>query len=67
MNIEKEIYERLLFFDGAMGTTLQKKGLKTGEVPEKLNFTHPELSRDLKWEKSFSRISRSRDRNTARE
>lgn len=43
MNIENEIYNRLVFFDGAMGTTLQKKGLKTGEVPEKLNFTHPEL------------------------
>ncbi|MCF2141065.1 MAG: homocysteine S-methyltransferase family protein [Candidatus Lokiarchaeota archaeon] len=47
MNIENEIYKRLCFFDGAMGTTLQKKGLKTGEVPEKLNFTHPELIRSI--------------------
>ncbi len=43
MNIVKEIYRRLVIFDGAMGTTLQKKGLKIGEVPEKLNFTHPDL------------------------
>lgn len=32
-----------LFFDGAMGTALQKKGLKLGEVPELFNFTHPEI------------------------
>lgn len=28
-----------LIFDGAMGTMLQKRGLKTGELPEMLNFT----------------------------
>ncbi|WP_330389673.1 homocysteine S-methyltransferase family protein [Cellulosilyticum sp. I15G10I2] len=30
-----------LFFDGAMGTVLQNKGLKLGELPESYNFTHP--------------------------
>lgn len=29
----------ILFFDGAMGTMLQSKGLKTGELPEILNFS----------------------------
>jgi len=43
VNIVNEINKRLVIFDGAMGTTLQKKGLKIGEVPEKLNFTHPDL------------------------
>lgn len=31
------------FFDGAMGTVLQNKGLKLGEIPELFNFTHREL------------------------
>lgn len=32
-----------LFFDGAMGTVLQNKGLKLGELPESYNFTHPHI------------------------
>ena len=32
-----------MFFDGAMGTMLQKNGLKTGELPENMNLTHPEV------------------------
>lgn len=31
------------FFDGAMGTVLQSKGLKLGEIPELFNFTHEAL------------------------
>lgn len=31
------------FFDGAMGTVLQSKGLKLGEMPELFNFTHSQL------------------------
>ena len=34
--------EEFLVFDGAMGTMLQEAGLKAGELPELLNFTHPE-------------------------
>ncbi|MDF2880686.1 MAG: homocysteine S-methyltransferase [Clostridiaceae bacterium] len=30
---------KILFFDGAMGTMLQSMGLKTGELPEVLNFS----------------------------
>ena len=31
-----------LLFDGAMGTMLQSSGLKAGELPELLCFTHPD-------------------------
>ncbi len=34
---------KFLLFDGAMGTMLQKAGLKTGELPETYNITHPEI------------------------
>ena len=34
--------ERLWFFEGAMGTMLQKAGLCAGEVPELWNLLHPE-------------------------
>lgn len=34
---------RLLFFDGGMGTMLQKNGLGAGEIPELLNLNRPEL------------------------
>ena len=34
MNIKERLGQDLLFFDGAMGTELQKRGLKTGELPE---------------------------------
>lgn len=47
----KPILERLnkewLFCDGGSGTILQKKGLRTGELPESWNLTHPEEIRDL--------------------
>ncbi|MBR5245738.1 MAG: homocysteine S-methyltransferase family protein [Clostridia bacterium] len=33
----------LLFFDGGMGTELQKNGLKKGELPELLNIHSPEI------------------------
>lgn len=34
---------KFLFFDGAMGTMLQKSGLKTGELPEEFNILNPEV------------------------
>lgn len=37
-----QINKKFLFFDGAMGTLLQLKGLKLGEIPETYNFEHPE-------------------------
>ncbi|MHC1749774.1 MAG: homocysteine S-methyltransferase family protein [Cellulosilyticaceae bacterium] len=36
-----------IFFDGAMGTALQAKGLKLGELAELYNFTHPELVKEV--------------------
>ncbi len=34
--------KELLFFDGAMGTVLQSRGLKAGEIPEVWNIEHAE-------------------------
>ena len=40
----RELLKRdYVIFDGAMGTMLQASGMKTGETPEMLNITHPEL------------------------
>ncbi|MBE6902094.1 MAG: homocysteine methyltransferase, partial [Ruminococcaceae bacterium] len=36
-----------ILFDGAMGTMLQRSGLKLGGLPEELNFTSPELIEDI--------------------
>lgn len=36
-----------ILFDGAMGTMLQKSGLKLGGIPEELNFTDPALIEDI--------------------
>lgn len=38
-----KLKEKFLYFDGAMGTMLQKKGLKTGELPEELNITKTDV------------------------
>ena len=38
---------RPMFFDGAMGTLLQSRGLSPGELPESWNITHPEVLRDI--------------------
>jgi len=35
--------EGFVFLDGALGTELQKKGLKTGDLPELFSFTHPDI------------------------
>lgn len=35
--------ERVLLLDGAMGTMLQKSGLKLGERPDLVTLTHPEV------------------------
>ena len=44
MHIEEEVKSvGARFFDGAMGTVLQGKGLKLGEIPELFNFTHSQL------------------------
>ncbi len=42
-DIRREMGKRLLFFDGGMGSLLQKRGLKTGELPETWNLLKPEV------------------------
>ena len=42
MDIRKAMEERILFCDGGMGSLLQAKGLKPGELPGTWNITHPE-------------------------
>ncbi len=39
--------DKFIILDGAMGTMLQKSGLKLGGLPEELNFTNPELIEDI--------------------
>ncbi len=36
-----------ILFDGAMGTFLQKNGLKVGECPEEWNISHPEVVKNI--------------------
>ena len=43
-------WNEVLLLDGAMGTMLQKKGLKPGEIPEMLNLTRPEWIREVQEE-----------------
>lgn len=38
--IKDRLGKELLFFDGGMGTLLQERGLKPGELPETWNITH---------------------------
>ena len=42
MKFLEALEKQLLFFDGAMGTTLQARGLQAGEIPEIWNVKHPE-------------------------
>lgn len=39
--------KKIIVCDGAMGTMLQKYGLKAGELPELLSFTQPEIIKDI--------------------
>ena len=43
MDIQKLCEERILYFDGAMGTMLQANGLAPGEYPESFGAAHPEV------------------------
>ena len=39
--------DKFILLDGAMGTMLQKAGLKLGGLPEELNFTNPDIIEDI--------------------
>ncbi|WP_077849227.1 homocysteine S-methyltransferase family protein [Clostridium puniceum] len=47
MGLNKYIKDNILIFDGAMGTMLQKKGLKLGENPEVLNLKEPGVIEEI--------------------
>ncbi len=47
MGLREYIKDNILIFDGAMGTMLQKKGLKLGENPEILNLKEPYIIEEI--------------------
>ncbi|MCH5303246.1 MAG: homocysteine S-methyltransferase family protein [Ruminococcus sp.] len=47
MNFSDLLKNDYIILDGAMGTMIQKSGLKLGEIPETLNLTHPEMIKDI--------------------
>ena len=47
LNLKELTKDRFIIFDGGMGTELQARGLKTGETPELLNFTAPEIIKSV--------------------
>ncbi len=47
VGLKEYIKKNILIFDGAMGTMLQKKGLKLGENPELLNIKEPDIIEEI--------------------
>lgn len=47
MSILQWMKEHYVFFDGGMGSLLQAKGLKAGELPETWNLLHPQALVDI--------------------
>ena len=47
VEVKKYLEDNILVFDGAMGTMLQKKGLKLGENPELFNIKDKDKVRDI--------------------
>lgn len=47
MDIRDEYGKRILFFDGGMGSLLQERGLKAGELPEQWNLDNPQPVIDI--------------------
>ena len=47
MDILEQLGKRRLFFDGAMGTMLQERGLAAGELPEPKNITDSKTVTDI--------------------
>lgn len=43
VEIREKLKDKTLVFDGAMGTMLQKRGLKLGDLPESLNVTNSKV------------------------
>lgn len=47
MDILNELGKRILFFDGGLGTMIQERGLKVGELPETWNLKFPEILTEI--------------------
>ena len=47
MNVFEFLRKGIFYLDGGMGTLLQEEGLLAGELPERLNLTHPERLRAI--------------------
>ena len=47
MGVLEEIKKRKVFFDGGMGSLLQARGLKPGQLPETWNLSHPEILKEI--------------------
>ncbi|MBQ3124930.1 MAG: homocysteine S-methyltransferase family protein [Clostridia bacterium] len=47
MEILQYLKENVLYLDGGMGTLLQAQGLKSGELPERWNITHPDVIKKI--------------------
>jgi 5-methyltetrahydrofolate--homocysteine methyltransferase len=47
MNIKEFLKNNILFLDGGMGTILQERGLRAGELPELWNLTHAQEVRSI--------------------
>lgn len=47
MDIKKRLGKEILFFDGAMGSLLQKSGLPSGYIPEYWNIEKPEVIKGI--------------------
>ncbi len=46
-SIMEEIRKRKVFFDGGMGSLLQARGLRPGELPETWNILHPDILKEI--------------------
>lgn len=47
MDFRTELKRRLIVFDGAMGTMVQRYGLPPGQPPETFNILHPDIIEDI--------------------
>ena len=47
MELRDKLADKMIIFDGAMGTVLQQRGLKAGDIPERLNIEKSEEIIDI--------------------
>ena len=47
MDILQHLKNNILYLDGGMGTLLQARGLRAGELPERWNLSHPDVVTEI--------------------